>query len=110
MSSDTSDRDRAETPGDDVLTGAIRRWVVLAAIASGLQNPWRRYGVALAVFGICAVVRLLLHPVLGTVGPFGFFLLGSTVASLLGGFGPGLLVTVLGGLAGALVFSGSPVA
>ena len=92
-----------------MLTGAIRRWMALAATASGLKNPWRRYLLALAVFGVCAVIRLLLHPVLGTVGPFGFFLLGSTIASLLGGFGPGLLVTVLGGVAGALVFSGSPV-
>jgi PAS domain S-box-containing protein len=64
---------------------------------------------AIAVFVVCGLVRLLLHPLLGVAGSFSFFLLGSAVASLLGGFGPGLLVTILGGVAGSFFLSGSPV-
>ncbi len=64
---------------------------------------------AMAVFIVCGVARLLLHPLLGIAGSFSFFLLGSTIASLLGGFGPGLLVTILGGVAGSFFLSGSPV-
>lgn len=80
-----------------------------AGLASGLQNPGPRYGMAIVVFVVCALVRLLLHPLLGIAGSFSFFLLGSTVASLVGGFGPGLLVTILGSVAGSFFLSGSPV-
>jgi len=77
--------------------------------STGLHGPGPRYGVAVAVFLVCALVRLLLHPLLGIAGSFSFFLLGATVASLLGGFGPGLLVTILGGVAGTYFLAGSPV-
>ena len=80
-----------------------------AGLLAGLQNPGPRYGMAIVVFVVCALVRLMLHPLLGIAGSFSFFLLGSTVASLVGGFGPGLLVTILGGVAGSFFLSGSPV-
>jgi K+-sensing histidine kinase KdpD len=77
--------------------------------STGLQDSGPRYGMAVAVFLICALARLLLHPLLGTAGSFSFFLLGSTVASLVGGFGPGLLVTILGGVAGTFFISGASI-
>jgi PAS domain S-box-containing protein len=92
----------------DALISTMRRWMAAAGLFSaGLQDTAPRYGMAVAVFLICALARLLLHPLLGTAGSFGFFLLGSTVASLVGGFGPGLLVTILGGIAGTFFVSGS---
>ena len=92
----------------DALISTMRRWMAAAGLFSaGLQDTAPRYGMAVAVFLICALARLLLHPLLGTAGSFGFFLLGSTVASLVGGLGPGLLVTILGGIAGTFFVSGS---
>jgi PAS domain S-box-containing protein len=77
--------------------------------STGLQEPAPRYGMAVAVFVVCGLVRLLLHPLLGIAGSFSFFLLGATVASLVGGFGPGLVVTTLGGIAGTFFLSGSSI-
>ena len=88
----------------------MRRWMAAAGLFStGLQEPAPRYGMAVAVFVVCALVRLLLHPLLGIAGSFSFFLLGATVASLVGGFGPGLVVTTLGGIAGTFFLSGSSI-
>jgi PAS domain S-box-containing protein len=94
----------------DALISTMRRWMAAAALFSaGLQDSGPRYGMAVAVFLVCALARLLLHPLLGTAASFSFFLLGSTVASLVGGFGPGLLVTILGGIAGAFFVSGASI-
>jgi len=80
-----------------------------AEVLAGLRDPRPRYGIAVAVFLVCALLRLLLHPLLGVAGSFSFFLLGATIASLVGGLGPGLVVTILGGMAGLFFVSGTNV-
>jgi PAS domain S-box-containing protein len=84
----------------------MSRWTAAAVqFSEGLKNTRSRYGFALAVFLVCLAIRFALQPLLGNSGPFGFFLIGSTVASLAGGFGPGLFATALGAAAGTFFLS-----
>ena len=84
-------------------------WVEISHILDGgLRDARLRYTAALVFFAIALALRFALHPLLGTLGPFGFFLLSATAASLAGGFGPGLLATALGGAAACYFFVPSP--
>jgi PAS domain S-box-containing protein len=84
----------------------MSRWTAAAVqFSEGLKNTRSRYGLALAVFLVCLTIRFALQPLLGNSGPFGFFLIGSTVASLAGGFGPGLFATALGAAPGTFFLS-----
>ncbi len=90
------------------------RTQLLNILDGGLRDAGLRYAAAVVFFGLALGLRFALHPVLGALGPFGFFLLAATAASLAGGFGPGLLATGLGGVAALFFFvapasAGAPV-
>jgi PAS domain S-box-containing protein len=59
-----------------------------------------RYFVALAVIGVTFGLRLALIPYLGRDVPFISFFLAVVISSWFGGFGPGILATVVSGLLG----------
>lgn len=58
----------------------------------------KRYGVALIVLAVIAVLRVMLIPVFGNRFTFGFFLIGVWLSGRYGGFGPSMLALVIGGL------------
>lgn len=63
-------------------------------------RPWlERYGFAILVTGIALLVRLPLWPVLGHTVPYVTFVPAIMLAGYRGGLGPGLLATLLSGLA-----------
>jgi PAS domain S-box-containing protein len=62
-------------------------------------TPARAYGFAFVTFLVCALLRVAMDPWLGNSVPFLLFFPGIIVAARYGGFGPGVLVTVLSGAA-----------
>jgi K+-sensing histidine kinase KdpD len=68
---------------------------------------WRRtawqYGVAIAVIAIGVAVKLAFDSVLRGEASYVFFVPAVLIASALGGWGPGLLATVLGAALGFLL-------
>jgi two-component system, LuxR family, sensor kinase FixL len=70
-----------------------------------LRRSLTNYGLAVAVTLLGFAVRRMLDPVLTVQATYIFFTPAIIVASAVGGFGPGLLATVLG-VAGGLYFSG----
>ncbi|HEY9419872.1 MAG TPA: DUF4118 domain-containing protein, partial [Thermoanaerobaculia bacterium] len=58
-------------------------------------NPVLRYGFAVLAVGAALGLRLALHPVLRGEAPLLPFVIAVLLASSLGGWGPGLLATVL---------------
>ncbi|HKQ05528.1 MAG TPA: PAS domain S-box protein [Blastocatellia bacterium] len=62
------------------------------------RPAWWRYGNAVGMTGIAALLRWALSPVLGYSAPFVFFVMAVTVTALAYGLGPALLVTVAGGM------------
>jgi two-component system, LuxR family, sensor kinase FixL len=73
--------------------------------ADGLRRGASDYALALAVTLLGFAVRRMLDPVLTVQATYIFFTPAIIIASAIGGFGPGLLATVLG-VAGGLYFSG----
>jgi two-component system cell cycle sensor histidine kinase/response regulator CckA len=63
-----------------------------------------RYGVAVLAVGIAVLCRAPLEGVLGSRSAFLLFTLAVMLSGWYGGFKPGLLATVLGGLAGTFLF------
>src|ERR1700758_5629003 len=74
------------------------------ATADGLRHAATDYALALAVSLLGFAVRRMLDPVLTVQATYIFFTPAIIIASAVGGFGPGLLATVLG-VAGGLFFS-----
>jgi two-component system sensor kinase FixL len=70
-----------------------------------LRHNATNYGLAVAVTLLGFAVRRMLDPVLTVQATYIFFTPAIIVASAVGGFGPGLLATVLG-VAGGIYFSG----
>ena len=70
-----------------------------------LRRSLTNYGLAVAAALLGFAVRRMLDPVLTVQATYIFFTPAIIVASAVGGFGPGLLATVLG-VAGGLYFSG----
>jgi two-component system sensor kinase FixL len=70
-----------------------------------LRHSATNYGLAVAVTLLGFAVRRMLDPVLTVQATYIFFTPAIIVASAVGGFGPGLLATVLG-VAGGIYFSG----
>lgn len=64
----------------------------------------RFYFVAATAVAAALLLRFLLNPVLGQQGPYLILTLPIVVAAVYGGFGPALLATVLGTLAGTYLF------
>jgi two-component system, LuxR family, sensor kinase FixL len=73
--------------------------------ADGLRRGVSDYALAVAVALLGFAVRRMLDPVLTVQATYIFFTPAIIIASAVGGFGPGLLATVLG-VAGGLYFSG----
>jgi PAS domain S-box-containing protein len=65
---------------------------------------WERYGVSVATILAATLVRLSLYGVLGDRVVFATYIVAVLVASLYGGWGPGLVATVLSTLVADLVF------
>jgi PAS domain S-box-containing protein len=63
------------------------------------RSPLFRYGVALGVTGLSLLVRWPLWPVLGNQAPHMTFFPAVMISAYYGGFGPGVLATVLSSLA-----------
>src|SRR5262245_51364722 len=63
------------------------------------------YGVAVLATAVLLVVRWLLWPVLGDAVPHMFFFPAVMAAAYYGGFGPGLLATLLAALAANYLFT-----
>src|SRR3954454_6262101 len=63
------------------------------------------YGVAVLATGVTLVVRWLLWPVFGDAVPHMFFFPAVMLAAYYGGFGPGVLSTVLAALAANYFFT-----
>lgn len=59
-----------------------------------------RYGAALAIVGLAIALRLALTPYLGTQIPYTSFFLAVVISGWFGGLGPGILATILSGIAG----------
>jgi PAS domain S-box-containing protein len=73
-----------------------------------LQRPiptrLARYFIAVASTIVAALLRLTLDPLVGTGAPFTIFLLAVVVTASYGGFGPGLVATLLGFVLGDFLF------
>jgi PAS domain S-box-containing protein len=68
-------------------------------------SPWRTYGTALLLTAVGAVIQHGLEPVLdGPREAYPVFLLAVLLSAWLGGFGPGLLATVVGGTVANYLF------
>ena len=68
-------------------------------ISAPESSPWRRYLAAIAVFAAAAVLDRLSRGFLGPSTPFFCYFPAVIAAGVMGGFGPGVLTTVLGAAA-----------
>lgn len=67
-------------------------------------SPLLRYGVAILVVGVALGIKLLLDPLIPQDVPFLLIFGAVMVSAWYGGLGPGLLTTVLAGLATGYFF------
>lgn len=65
---------------------------------------WLRYVTAVGLTLFVAILRLQVNPMLGWTGAFVFFSVPVAIAAFIGGFGPGLVATILSLLAGTFLF------
>src|SRR5262244_2483564 len=75
------------------------------ADTDAFRRSLTHYGLSVAVALLGFAVRRMLDPVLTVQATYIFFTPAIIIASAVGGFGPGLLATVLG-VAGGLYFTG----
>src|SRR5215831_3239526 len=68
------------------------------------QKPFAAYGIALAAVGVATLVRLAIGDYVPGRVPFTLYFPAIVLATLLGGFWPGVLATGLSGLAAWFVF------
>ncbi len=68
------------------------------------KSPTLTFGIALLSFLTALALRILGWPVMGDESPFLFFFSALAFASWYGGFGPGILATILGAIAVAVLF------
>jgi K+-sensing histidine kinase KdpD len=68
------------------------------------KSTLERYGISILAFVVALALRVLGKPVLGHDSPFLFFFSALALASWYGGLGPGILATLLGALAAAVLF------
>src|SRR3984957_2785853 len=80
--------DLAAKSSQDGEMGAAGRWLLAR------QNIVR-YGIAAAAVALALAARVLLEPILQGQAPYLFFVPATLVAAGIGGFGPGILATVL---------------
>lgn len=67
-------------------------------------RPLWRYGLAVVLVAASLVVRWALHEVVGDVGAYVFIFPAIVLSAVLGGWGPGLLASVLGALGIEILF------
>jgi two-component system, LuxR family, sensor kinase FixL len=65
------------------------------ASGSALRQVTVRYGVALALVVLALILQLALTPLLGHQAPYLFYIAAVFVSGVLGGFGPGLVATIV---------------
>ena len=70
----------------------------------GVGGDHLSYSLAILATVLATLARYALDPVVGDTLPFFTFFLSTLFAALVGGLGPGLLATALGGLLGAWLF------
>lgn len=70
------------------------------------RNPWSRYLMVIPIVAIAFVARATLQPLIGNEALFLLFIPATLAASTIGGFGPGVLATVLSLAVGNLFFLG----
>jgi len=63
------------------------------------QNPFAAYGIALAAVGVATIIRWAIGDYVPGRVPFTLYFPAIVIATLLGGFWPGVLATILSGLA-----------
>src|ERR687893_319114 len=68
------------------------------------SSPFLRYGVAVLAVALVLLLKLLLNPLITQQSPFLLMAGAVMVGAWFGGFGPGLLATVLGALAADYFF------
>jgi PAS domain S-box-containing protein len=68
------------------------------------QNPFAAYGIALAAVGVATIIRWAIGDYVPGRVPFTLYFPAIVIASLLGGFWPGVLATILSGLAAWFLF------
>jgi signal transduction histidine kinase len=68
------------------------------------KSPVLTFGVAVISFLAALTLRLLGWPVFGNEAPFLFFIAAVALASWYGGLAPGILATILGAIAAAILF------
>ncbi len=68
------------------------------------KSPVISYGAAILAFLAALALRILGWPIFDNDSPFLFFIAALALASWYGGFGPGVLATVLGAIAAAVLF------
>src|SRR5215210_7016990 len=88
-------RARETQPGP----GEQRTWA-----RSMKHSPLARYGVAVLAVALVLLLKLLLNPLITQQSPFLLMAGAVMVGAWFGGFGPGLLATVLGALAADYFF------
>ncbi|HEX2545722.1 MAG TPA: HAMP domain-containing sensor histidine kinase [Ramlibacter sp.] len=71
------------------------------------QRAWHAYAIAVVAVAGGLLLRFLLNPLLGQQGPYLILTLSIVLAALYGGFGPAMLATALGTMAGTYLFVGS---
>ena len=78
-----------------------RPWKIKIRVPSIKRSfsPVLRYVVAVLIFALALVLKLLLNPLVGEDAPFLLFFTAVMVSAWYGGLGPGLLATALGTLA-----------
>jgi two-component system sensor kinase FixL len=72
-------------------------------------NPWSRYAVVIPIVAAAFVIRAALQPIIGNEALFLLFVPAVLAAAFIGGFGPGVVATLLSLAAGDLFFLGQSV-
>ena len=93
--------DLAAKSRHDAGYSALKRWL------AG-RDRVLRYGIAPTAIAIALVARILLTPILHNDSPYLFFVPAVLVAAGIGGFGSGLVATLLGAVLGFFVISTFP--
>jgi two-component system, LuxR family, sensor kinase FixL len=93
--------DLAAKAGDPGEPGRFKRWLFR-------RQDALRYGIAPAAVLIALLARMVFAPILADDSPYLFFVPAVLIAAGVGGWGPGLLATILGTLAGLLLIKTFP--
>jgi len=71
-----------------------------------MRNPWSRYTAAIPIVAVALAARATLQPLIGNEALFLLFIPAVLAAATIGGFGPGMLATLLSLAVGNIFFLG----